>query len=58
MFDRMIISIIPHLLGEGIRLFKDGRPEQGMKFKRSVSYPSGLVQLWYDLEVKENENPV
>lgn len=48
LIDRLIISVIPHLLGSGIRLFKGGRPEQNVKYKRSISYPSGLVQLWYD----------
>lgn len=48
LIDRLIVSVIPHLLGNGIRLFKDGRPEQKLKFKRIVSYPSGLVQLWYE----------
>jgi dihydrofolate reductase len=48
LIDRLIVSVIPHLLGSGIRLFKDGRPEQSLKFKSSITYPSGLVQLWYD----------
>ena len=52
--DRLIISIIPHLLGSGIRLFKDGRPEQNLRYKRSISYPSGLVQLWYDRGKDDN----
>jgi dihydrofolate reductase len=50
LFDRMIVNVIPHLLGDGIRLFKDNNIEQSIKFKRSVSYPSGLVQLWYDVQ--------
>lgn len=50
LFDRIIVSVIPHLLGEGIRLFKDGRPEQNLKLKRSISYPSGLIQLWYNVK--------
>ncbi len=48
LLDRLIVSVIPHLLGDGIRLFKDERPEQKLKLKRSISYPSGLIQLWYD----------
>lgn len=52
LFDRIIVSVIPHLLGDGIRLFKDGRPEQYLQFKQSLNFPSGLVQLWYD--VKQN----
>ncbi|MGF1635828.1 MAG: dihydrofolate reductase family protein [Cyclobacteriaceae bacterium] len=50
LFDRIIVSIIPHLLGEGIRLFKELNNEQAIQFKRSISYPSGLVQLWYDVK--------
>jgi len=48
LIDRMIISIIPHLVGTGIRLFKDGRPEENLKLTHSSTYPSGLVQLWYE----------
>ncbi len=49
LIDRIIISIIPHLLGDGVRLFRDESPEQKIKFKRSITFPSGLVQLWYDV---------
>lgn len=49
LFDRIIISVIPHFLGDGIKLFKENNLEQKLQFKRSVSYPSGLVQLWYDV---------
>jgi dihydrofolate reductase len=48
LIDKMIISIIPHLVGHGVRLFKDGRPEQSLKFTRGSTFPSGLVQLWYE----------
>lgn len=53
LIDRIIVSVIPHLLGEGIRLFKEGAPEQDISLKRSISYPSGLVQLWYDVKQKK-----
>lgn len=46
--DHFIISIIPHLLGSGIRLFKDGCPETRIRFVKSIPFPTGLVQLWYD----------
>lgn len=52
LIDRMIISVIPHLVGTGIRLFKDGRPEQKLTLTRSTSFPSGLVQLWYEKKVE------
>ncbi|MES2767024.1 MAG: dihydrofolate reductase family protein [Bacteroidota bacterium] len=48
LIDSIIISVIPHLVGTGVRLFKDGRPEQALVFKKSVTFPSGLVQLWYE----------
>lgn len=48
LIDQVIVSVIPHLLGNGVRLFKDGRPEEKLRFKKSISYPSGLVQLWYE----------
>lgn len=51
LIDRLIVSVIPHLLGNGIRLFKAGLPEHKLKFKQSISYPSGLVQLWYDKDM-------
>lgn len=50
MVDRMIVSVIPHLLGSGIRLFGEGIPEQEIALKYSATYPSGLVQLWYDVK--------
>jgi dihydrofolate reductase len=49
LFDELIISIIPVLLGDGIRLFKDGRPEQDLELITSSSYATGLVQLHYKM---------
>jgi dihydrofolate reductase len=45
--DEFVISIIPILLGEGIRLFKDGRPEQTLELVSSKSFEKGLTQLHY-----------
>ncbi|MDN3669718.1 dihydrofolate reductase family protein [Echinicola jeungdonensis] len=50
LIDRMIVSVIPYLVGKGVRLFKDGRPEQDIELIKSVAYPSGLVQLWYEVK--------
>lgn len=47
LIDEFIISIIPVLLGEGIRLFKDGRPEQRLELVSVKSFEKGLVQLHY-----------
>ncbi len=49
LIDEMIISIIPHLLGKGKRLFIDGRPEQKLKFVKSTPYKSGLTQVHYEI---------
>lgn len=45
--DEFIISIIPILLGDGIRLFKDGRPEQTLEFITVKTFETGLTQLHY-----------
>jgi len=48
LIDRYVISFIPVLLGEGIALFKSGRPGQALRQIRSQAYPSGLVQVAYE----------
>lgn len=45
--DEMIISIIPILLGKGIRLFADGRPQQVLELVHTQTFDTGLVQLHY-----------
>ncbi|MES2691279.1 MAG: dihydrofolate reductase family protein [Bacteroidota bacterium] len=45
--DEFIISLIPVLLGNGTTLFKDGRPEQVLKFLTAKTFDTGLVQLHY-----------
>lgn len=47
LIDEMIISIVPILVGEGTRLFKDGRPEQRMELVSIKSFDTGLVQMHY-----------
>ena len=47
--DEMIISVIPVLLGNGIRLFKDGRPEQKLTLLSAKQFKTGLTQLHYTL---------
>jgi dihydrofolate reductase len=47
LIDEHIISIIPILVGNGIKLFKDARPEQMLELVSSKSFDKGLVQLHY-----------
>ena len=47
LIDEFYISVIPVLLGEGIRLFKDGRPEQQLTLIDSKYFDKGLTQLHY-----------
>lgn len=45
--DEIIISIIPVLLGEGVRLFQDTKTEQILQLMDSKHFDTGLVQLHY-----------
>jgi len=47
LIDEFIISVIPVLLGDGTRLFKDGRPDQTLEFITAKTFDTGLVQLYY-----------
>jgi dihydrofolate reductase len=50
--DEFIISIIPVLVGNGTRLFKDGRPEQVLQLVSAKHFETGLTQLHYIRAVK------
>jgi dihydrofolate reductase len=45
--DEFIISVIPVLLGDGTRLFKDDRPEQLLELLSAKTFDTGLTQLHY-----------
>lgn len=47
LIDEFIISIVPILVGNGTRLFKDYRPEQQLEFVSAKSFETGLTQLHY-----------
>ena len=47
LIDEMIISVIPILVGNGIRLFQNNRPEQNIELISSKKFDTGLVQLHY-----------
>ncbi len=45
--DELTISIVPIVLGDGIRLFQGGLARHALRLSGSHAYPSGLVQLRY-----------
>ncbi|MES2240703.1 MAG: dihydrofolate reductase family protein [Bacteroidota bacterium] len=47
LIDEFIISVIPVFLGNGTRLFKDGRPEQQLELVSTKTFDTGLTQLHY-----------
>jgi dihydrofolate reductase len=49
LIDELIISIVPVLLSNGIRLFNGEQPQQNLHFISSKSFEKGLVQLHYKL---------
>ncbi len=48
LIDRMIISLIPVILGEGIRLFPEISKGSNWSFSGSQSYSSGVISISYD----------
>lgn len=50
--DKIILSIAPVTLGDGLRLFGTAGPEQRWQLKDVITYKNGFVELSY-----ENERP-
>jgi dihydrofolate reductase len=55
LIDEFIISVIPVLVGNGTRLFKDGRPEQQLELVKAKTFDTGLTQLHYKRKKETNE---
>jgi dihydrofolate reductase len=49
LIDDLTVSVVPVLLGSGIRLFQGGYAERTVELVSSRSFPSGLVQSHYQL---------
>jgi dihydrofolate reductase len=45
--DELIISVMPVLLGDGVQLWRDGRPTLTLKLVSAIPYPKGVVKLHY-----------
>ena len=56
LIDEYIISIIPILLGDGIKLFNKGFQQQNLQLISSKQYEKGLVQLHYKNLNRKNHN--
>lgn len=52
LIDEFIISVIPILVGNGTKLFKDGRPELKLQLVSTKQFDKGLTQLHYRRIVK------
>jgi len=52
LIDEMIISVLPILVGNGTKLFKDGRPEQKLELISTKQFEKGLTQLHYKFAEK------
>lgn len=50
LIDELIVSVIPVLVGNGTRLFKDGRPEQELELESVKSFETGLLQMHYRMK--------
>lgn len=48
--DKSMAEVITMLLGEGIKLFNEGLPEQRLELISSKQYDKGLIQLHYKRE--------
>ena len=48
LIDEFIIFIHPVILGSGIPLFPTQGHELSLQFKNSISFESGLIQLYYE----------
>jgi dihydrofolate reductase len=53
LIDEFYISILPILLGEGVRLFKEGFQEQELQLLEVKPFEKGLVQLYYKRVTKQ-----
>lgn len=55
--DRIILSIAPIMLGDGLRLFGAGGAEQRWCLNDVVAYKNGFVELTYEIESARSGRP-
>ena len=49
--DEIRLSIVPVLLGDGLRLFENSGTEQRWRLNNVVTYKTGVVELLYQLAI-------
>src|SRR5919201_1798219 len=54
LIDDVTISVIPIILGNGIRLFSGGEGEHRLELKGQRSWPSGMVQMRYRVVIPQS----
>lgn len=47
--DEIRMTILPIILGDGLRFFDHIRQEQALHLKDVTPYKSGMVELWYEI---------
>lgn len=55
--DEIRLSIIPILLGEGLRLFDNSGAEVRWHLENVVAYKTGIVELLYRLQIPGQGRP-
>jgi dihydrofolate reductase len=50
LLDELTVSVLPVVLGAGIRLFQETGPERWLRLREHRAWPSGLVQLRYEAQ--------
>jgi dihydrofolate reductase len=58
LIDEFVISVVPVLLGDGIKLFQGGFPTQNLELISSQQFETGLIQLKYNLKSRSNDKSV
>jgi dihydrofolate reductase len=55
--DKILLTIAPVLLGDGLRLFGDSRTEKKWKLQNVVAYRNGFVELSYSVTDVNRRRP-
>jgi dihydrofolate reductase len=48
--DELHLTLVPTMIGEGVRLLDNVRTADALKLKQTTTYDKGLVQLIYDIQ--------